>query len=38
MKTTPTTILDACCGGRMFYFEKTTRTYYMLTAAVKLSR
>lgn len=22
MKTTPTTILDACCGGRMFYFEK----------------
>lgn len=22
MKTTPTSILDACCGGRMFYFEK----------------
>lgn len=22
MKTVPTTILDACCGGRMFYFEK----------------
>ena len=22
MKTTPTTILDACCGGRMFYFDK----------------
>ena len=22
MKTTPTSILDACCGGRMFYFDK----------------
>ena len=22
MKTTPTTILDACCGGRMFHFNK----------------
>lgn len=22
MKTTPISILDACCGGRMFYFEK----------------
>lgn len=22
MKTTTTSILDACCGGRMFYFEK----------------
>ena len=22
MRTTLTTILDACCGGRMFYFEK----------------
>lgn len=22
MKTTPTTVLDACCGGRMFYFDK----------------
>lgn len=22
MRTIPTTILDACCGGRMFYFDK----------------
>lgn len=22
MRTTPTSILDACCGGRMFYFDK----------------
>ena len=22
MKTTPTSILDPCCGGRMFYFDK----------------
>lgn len=22
MKTTPISILDACCGGRMFYFDK----------------
>ena len=28
MKTTPTTILDACCGGRMFYCKAWLRRRY----------